>query len=154
MATTHPHRLVIGCRRDVTISGVTNTERMRRLGIAAYKSSSLAQALQYINGSLAYNANDPEALNFQAVWRTGAGVEFLIGAHSLTDYQWEVIEDRILNNQNHLGGATLRYARLFDIEAADGHFRLTNDYNVPALEPYVNTIVTEVQLLGLAGLNP
>lgn len=153
MPTLEPHRVLLGCRRDVTISGVTNTERMRRLGVALFSAGYTGQErLQILNGSLAYDPNDPNLNNLNSIWVNGGGNAFLVGGCSMTTVQWQRLEDRILNNQTHLGGPTLRYVRLFDIGTPGEDFRLTADHNVPALAPFVGQIVDELDVLALAGL--
>lgn len=147
-----PNRILIGCRADVTTNGVTNTERMRRLGVALYSPGyTNSQRLQILNGTLAYDQNDPEALNFQEVWLFGS-VEYYVGSFSLTPAQWTRLQDRIVNMIQHVGGNTLRYCRLFDTGEPGEDFRITAANNVPALDAHVGEIMSEVEVLTLCGL--
>lgn len=152
MPSLEPHRILLGCRLDVTISGVTNLERMRRLGVALYSPGyTNQQRLNILNGTLAYNANDPELGNFQSVWLLG-DIEYFIGGVSLTPTQWTRLQDRIVNAQQHVGGPTVRYCRLFDVGGPGEDFRITADNNVPALDAHVGEIMGELDVLALAGL--
>lgn len=148
--TTWVHRVVIAARTDLSTGARTNKEWLERWGIAINDETlNGPQALRIANGTDPYNVNHPEALNFtSSIYVNGAAREYYIGSGSLTAGRWAKAMDRLVNAP--LNG--IRYARFVTLDG--GVFRLTADLNVPALEPYIGTILEPSEALVIAGMKP
>lgn len=148
--TAWRHRLVWALPFGGTSGGVANLEMQRRLGVAVYTAGyTNQQRLQIINGTLAYNPNDPNLDNFVRIWsRTpdGSTQDFYLGAGSATDAEWSRIQSRIASVD-----VQLRYGRWLLDEQTGWALAETN---VNLLNPYIGQNIEEYDALVICGLVP
>lgn len=144
--TTWINHVYFGC-----LNNATNQEQMRRLGVALYSPGyTNQQRRQIIQGTLAYDANDPEALNFGSVFLDDQDREILIGKIPLKTGHWNQLSDAIVNLGQHIGGATKKYARLVTLDGIS--FLITSDNNVAKLNDYIGMTLTEEEVYEVVGL--
>jgi hypothetical protein len=143
--TQHTHRLVWAL--PITPA---NRTTIQRLGVAIYSQGyTNAQRLQILNGTLAFDPQDPEALNWQTEYSAsddGSTADYYVGSGSLNATEWARIQARI-----PFAPSGLKYARL----AMNGldQFELA-ETNVGALQQFVGSALTEADLIAASGLKP
>jgi hypothetical protein len=159
--TSYIHRVIFALPYSAA-----NLETMQRLGIACCEELqqisgpirlSIADGSMPIAQVLAYDTPglSVQSKSFQSVYQAGNSgtADFYLGGTSFTDSWWSRLQARLtfLPAQRKYARWTLNY----DVEPdPDKQVFLLRATNVAALNPYLQTAITEQEALVAAGLKP